>query len=177
MPAGVGQFQRKHERGCRQQHRSHLVRSFWRLRLSWKPFREQVVANSTPVVKRSGQRVWTKRWRALRHFASDRVADEKLMERGSLNLWDNGNLSKDRALRKKVDDLGKNVDDHGASFLGGPSVPGMLAGVVGRVVPRPAVESDCESGSLDTRTGQTPVKRELGTAVAQYSYCSCWKRR
>ena len=28
----------------------------------------------------SGQRVWTKRWRALRHFALDRV--DKLMERG-----------------------------------------------------------------------------------------------
>ena len=85
--------------------------------------------------------------KASRHFALDKVAHEKLMERGSLNLWDNGNVSKDWAFRKKVDDLGKNVDDHGASCLGGPSVPGMLADVDGRVVPRPAVESVCESGS------------------------------
>ena len=68
----------------------------------------------------SGQRVWTKRWRALRHFALDGV--DKLMERG----------------------LGKNVDDHGASCL---VAPGVLAGVDGRVVPRPEMESDCESGS------------------------------
>ena len=61
----------------------------WRLRLSWEPFREQVVASGTPVVKRDPQRVWTKRWRALRHSALDRV--DKLMERG----------------------LGKNVDDRG----------------------------------------------------------------
>ena len=85
----------------------------------------------------SGQRVWTKRWRALRHFALDMVADEKLMERGSRNV------SKDRVFRKKVDDTGKNVDDQGASCLVGPSAPGMLR----RVVPRPAVESVCESGS------------------------------
>ena len=49
----------------------------------------------------SGRRVWTKRRRVLRHFALDRVADEKLMERGSLNLW------KDRAFLKKVNDLGE----------------------------------------------------------------------
>ena len=65
----------------------------------------------------------------------------------SLNLWDNGDVSKDRASKKKVDELGKNVDDLGASCLGGPSEPGMLAEVVGRVVSRPAVESVCESGS------------------------------
>ena len=52
------------------------------------------------------------------------------------------------ACRKKVDDLVKNVDDHGASCLRGPSEPGMLADVVGRVVPRPAMESDCDSGSM-----------------------------
>ena len=51
----------------------------------------------------SGQRVWTKRWRALRHSALDTV--DKLMARG----------------------LGKNVDDRG------PCEPGMLAGVDGRV--------------------------------------------
>ena len=45
---------------------------------------------------------------------------------------------------EEVDDLGKNVDDHGTSCLGGPSEPSMLAGVVGPVVSRPAVESDCE---------------------------------
>ena len=69
------------------------------------------------------------------------------MERGSLNLEDNRNVSKARAFRKKVDDLGKDVDDHGASCLRGPCEPGMLADVVGRVVPRPAVESVCKSGS------------------------------
>ena len=37
-----------------------------------------------------------------------------------------------------MDDLGKNVDDHGASCLVGPSAAGMLAGVDGRVVRRPA---------------------------------------
>ena len=42
--------------------------------------------------------------KALRHFASDRVADEKLMERGFLNLWENRNVSKARAFRKKVDE-------------------------------------------------------------------------
>ena len=47
-----GQTQRKHERGCRKQHRSHFVQSFCKLHLNWKSFREQVVANSTPVVKR-----------------------------------------------------------------------------------------------------------------------------
>ena len=77
----------------------------------------------------------------------DKVTDEKLTERSSLNLWDNGNVSKDRAFGKKVDDLGKNVDDQGVSCLAGPGAPGMLAGVVGRVVSRPAVERDCESGS------------------------------
>ena len=78
----------------------------------------------------SGQRVWTKRWRVLRYFALDRV--DKLMERG----------------------LGKNVDDHGASCLGGPSERGMLAGVVGRVV-RPAMESECESGSKGSSARRT----------------------
>ena len=38
------------------------------------------------------------------HFAADRVADEKLMERGFLNLWDNRNALNSRAFRKKVDD-------------------------------------------------------------------------
>ena len=33
---------------------------------------------------------------------SDRVADEKLMERGFLNLWENRGASKARAFRKKV---------------------------------------------------------------------------
>ena len=39
------------------------------------------------------------------------------------------------------------MDDHGSSCLGGPSEPGMLAGVVGRVVSRPAVESVCGSSA------------------------------
>ena len=52
----------------------------------------------------SRQRTWTKSLSALRHFASDRVADEKLMERGFLNLWENRNASKARAFRKKVDE-------------------------------------------------------------------------
>ena len=38
----------------------------------------------------------------LRHFALDRVCDEKLMERGSLNLWDNENVSKDRLAGRKL---------------------------------------------------------------------------
>ena len=52
----------------------------------------------------SRQRASTKSLKALRHFASDRVADEKLMERGFLNLWKNRNASKARAFRKKVDE-------------------------------------------------------------------------
>ena len=78
---------------------------------------------------------------------------------------------KDRAFRKKVDD----VDDHGASCLGGPSEPGMLADVVGRVVSRPAVGSDCESGSKgfsarytnrDGAIQQLPLLEEALMAVA-----------
>ena len=49
----------------------------------------------------SRQRSSTKSLKALRHFASDRVAGEKLMERGFLNLWVNRNASKARAFRKK----------------------------------------------------------------------------
>ena len=118
----------------------------------------------------TGQRDWTKKWSALRHFALDRAADdEKHMD--TFSLWDNGNVSNDWAFRKKVDDLGKKVDDHGASCLGCPCEPGMPADVVGRVVSRPAVESDCESGSkgstcLDTRT-----------EMAQHSCRPCGKRR
>ena len=41
---------REHERSCRQLQR--FARSHWRLRLSWEPFREQVAANGTYVVKR-----------------------------------------------------------------------------------------------------------------------------
>ena len=40
----------------------------------------------------SGQRVWTKKMEGLAAFClGTKVADEKFMERGSLNLWDNGN--------------------------------------------------------------------------------------
>ena len=92
--------------------------------------------------------------------------EEKLRERGSLNLWDKGNVSKSRAVRKKVDDLGKNVDDHGASCLGGPSEPGMLIDVVGRVVFRPA---DCESGSKGSSARYT--NRDGATQLLP-----CWKR-
>ena len=42
---------------------------------------------------------------------------------------------------------GRTWTIHGASCLRGPCEPGMLADVVGRVVPRPAVESVCKSGS------------------------------
>ena len=52
----------------------------------------------------SRQRAWTKSLKALRHFASDRVAGEKLMERGFLNLWENRNASKAPAFKKKVDE-------------------------------------------------------------------------
>ena len=52
----------------------------------------------------SRQRAWTKTLKALRHFAADRVADEKLMERGFLAQWDNRNASKAWAFRKKLDD-------------------------------------------------------------------------
>ena len=88
----------------------------------------------------------------MRHFALDKVADEKLKARSSLNLWDNGNVSKD----------GKNVDDHGASCLGA------LAGVDGRVVPRPAVESDCVSGSKGSSARHEQARRrsEDGTEAS-----------
>ena len=129
----------------------------------------------------SGQRVWTKRWRALRHFALDKVADEKLMGRRSLNLRDNGNVSRDRAFRKKVDDLGKNVDDHGASCLGVQVSPACWVVWLDGSCPDPLWKEIASAGArdfvLDARTGQMPVRRELGTAMAQYSYCSCWKRR
>ena len=69
------------------------------------------------------------------------------MERGFTTHWDNRKASKAWDSQKKMDGLGKNSEHHGASCLGGPSVPGMLADVVGRVVPRPAVENFCESGS------------------------------
>ena len=46
----------------------------------------------------------TKSLKAWRHFASDRVADEKLMERRFLNLRENRNASKARAFRRKVDE-------------------------------------------------------------------------
>ena len=52
----------------------------------------------------SRQRAWTKSLKALRHFASDRVADEKLMERGFLNLWEKRHASKAQAFREKVDE-------------------------------------------------------------------------
>ena len=52
----------------------------------------------------SRQRAWTKTLRALRHFAADRIGDEKLMERGFRTQWDNRNASKARAFRKKVED-------------------------------------------------------------------------
>ena len=122
---------------------------------------------------------WTKRWRALRHFAVDKVADGKLMERGSLNLWDNENGLKDR-------DLGKNVDDQGASSLGSPSEPGMLADVVGRVVSRPAVDSDCESGSKGSLARYTkrdgaiqllPLLGEALTAVETRARATSERRR
>ena len=79
----------------------HFVRSSWRPRFSWELLREELVANGTPVVqpRRKGiqaERVWTKRWKALRHFAADKVY--KLLERG----------------------FRKNVDDHGASLPRGP---------------------------------------------------------
>ena len=102
----------------------------------------------------SRQQVWTKTLKALRHFAADKVAGKTLMERGFTTYWDNWNASKARDPQKKTDGLGKNSENHGASCLGGPSVPGMLADVVGRVVPRPAVES-CESVS------KVPVARQL----------------
>ena len=102
----------------------------------------------------SGQRVWKKR-RALRHFAFVKVADEELMEKISLTLWDNVNASKDRASRKKVGDLGKNVDDQGASCLVGPRASSLLAGVDGRVVSRPAVKSVFESGSKESSARYT----------------------
>ena len=87
----------------------------------------------------SGQRVWTKRSRALRHFALDKVADEKLMERGSLSLWDNENVSNGLAFRKKADDLGKNVDTtmEPAASCGQSAPKHAGQGVDGRVVPRP----------------------------------------
>ena len=50
----------------------------------------------------SRQRAWIKTLKALRHFAADRVADEKLMERCCMTQWDNRNASKARAFRKKV---------------------------------------------------------------------------
>ena len=61
----------------------------------------------------SRQRVWTKTSKTLRHFAADKVADEKVMERGFLNLWDSRNASKAGAFRKKVDDRADQrlVDD------------------------------------------------------------------
>ena len=103
--------QREHERGCRQQHRFDFVRISWRPRLSWdrsvSKWWRMAHPSSNDGDDGSGQRVWTKRWRALRHFALDRV--DKLMERG----------------------LGKNVDDHEASCLVGPSAPSILAGVDG----------------------------------------------
>ena len=123
----------------------------------------------------SGQRVWTNRWRALRHFASDRVADEKLMERDSVNLGDNRNVSKDLAFMTSGRACGRtgrtptviendcesgskgsqarytNRTD-GASCFGGPCEPGMLADVVGWAVPRPAVESVCRDGAIQLLT-------------------------
>ena len=72
--------------------------------------------------------------------------------------------------RKKVDDLGKNVDDHGASCLGSPSEPGILAHVVARVVSRPGVESDARAGARD-------LLFDARTEMAQYRYSTCWKRR
>ena len=120
----------------------------------------------------SGQRVWTKRWRALQHFALDKAAEEKLMERDSLNL---GDSERELAFRKRVDDLGKNVDDHGASCLGGPCEPGILADVVGWVVPRPAValmavETCARSTSERRRNGAStvlePLREQAQMAVA-----------
>ena len=81
----------------------------------------------------SKQQVWTKTLKALRHFAADKVAGKKLMERGFTTHWDNWKASKARDSQKKMDGLGKNSENHGASCLEGPSVPGMLADVVGRV--------------------------------------------
>ena len=52
----------------------------------------------------SRQRAWTLTLKALRHFAADRVGDEKLMERGFRTQWDNRNASNARAFRKKVED-------------------------------------------------------------------------
>ena len=90
--------------------------------------------------------------KSLRQFAADKVAGKKLMERGFTTHWDNWKASKARDPQKKTDGLGKNSENHGASCLGGPSVPGMLADVVGRAVPRP---ESCESGS------KVPVARQL----------------
>ena len=64
--------------------------------------------------------------------------------------WNNWKTSKARDSQKEIDRLGKNAENHGARCFGGPSVPGMLADVVGRVVPRPAVEC-CESGGKVSR--------------------------
>ena len=52
----------------------------------------------------SRQRAWTKTLKTLRHVAADRVANEKLMERGFMTQWDNRNASKARAFRMKVDE-------------------------------------------------------------------------
>ena len=52
----------------------------------------------------SRQRAWTKTPKTLRHVAADRVANEKLLERGFMTQWDNRNASKARAFRMKVDE-------------------------------------------------------------------------
>ena len=52
------------------------------------------------------------KWRALRHFAWDKVADEELLERSSLNLWDN----RIELLGKKVGDFWNNVG--GCGWMG-----------------------------------------------------------
>ena len=83
------------------------------------------------------------------------------MERGfTTHYWDNWKASKAWDSQKKTDGIGKNSENHGASCVGGPSVPGMLADVVERVVPCPDL--------------QCKVARAGARYLLLDSYCPRW---